>query len=277
MTQHQSQRNLAWLVSVLSPREEDPYENLEPGYEGVGEFFDLFADSSDLPFYIRFAERCGSPILDLAAGTGRVTFALAQEGHEVVALEQSESMLSIARRRRQTSPQVVSDKITLAKGSMLNFSLDRKFPLVIIPTSFGHALTREDQLSTLRCVHEHLSDEGLFIIDIFPGEMQYEHATFEDDSVQLEDGCTVTRSGEIRSDPGKKLMRMDLQYTVRDSEGKIIKQVEVVSGAALIFNNDVDHIVQESGFEVVEEFGDFESGPYSSESGRRIIVLRKGD
>ena len=264
-------------MPFLSPRDQDPYENLSPGYEGVGEFYDLFADNSDLPFYIEYAQRFGSPILDLAAGTGRVTFALAKKGHEVIALEQSSSMLSVAKSHLQDSPKEVADRITLVEGSMTDFSLDRKFRLIIIPTSFAHALTSEDQLSTLRCVYDHLRDDGRFILDIFPGSNQYEHATFEDTPVQIEGGRTVSRSGEIQSDLSKQLMRMDLKYIVRDSEGKIINQLDIVSGAALIFNHEMDLLIRLSGFEIEEEFGDFNRNPYNPESGRRIFVLRKGD
>ena len=264
-------------MCVLSRKDEDPYENLTPGYEGVGEFYDLFADSSDLSLYERYADLCGSPILDLAAGTGRVTFALAGAGYEVVALEQSQSMLSAAKRRLDHSPQEVADRISLIEGTMIDFSLHREFPLIIIPTSFAHALTFEDQSSTMKCVHKHLTSDGLFVLDIFPGEMQYERASFEDKPVSLGDGRTVSRSGKIQSDPEKKLMRMDLQYTVRGPDDQIIRQFEVVSGAALIFKQDVDRLVQETGFETVEEFGDFEGNPYTLESGRRILVLRKGE
>ncbi|MHA1944277.1 MAG: class I SAM-dependent methyltransferase [Candidatus Thorarchaeota archaeon] len=264
-------------MPVLSPKEQDPYENLSPGYEGVGEFYDLFADNSDLPFYIECAERFGSPILDLAAGTGRVTFALAQKGHEVVALEQSHSMLSVAKKRLQATPKEVADLITLVEGSMTDFSLDRTFRLIIIPTSFVHALTSEDQLSTLRCAYDHLRDDGRFILDLFPGGNQYEHATFEDTPVKLEGGRTVSRSGEIQSDLSKQLMRIDLKYIVRDSEGKILNQLDIVSGSALIFNREMDILIRLSGFEIEEELGDFNRNPYNPESGRRIFVLRKRD
>jgi SAM-dependent methyltransferase len=264
-------------VPVLSPNDQNRYENLTPGYEGVGEFYDLFADNSDLPFYVEYAQRLGSPILDLAAGTGRVTFALARVGHDVVALEQSPSMLSVAKKHLQNSSREVTDRVSLVEGSMTDFALDRKFRLIIIPTSFAHALTTDDQLSTLRCVYDHLLDDGRFILDLFPSSMQYEHATFEDMPVKLEDGRTVSRKGEIHSDLSKHLMRMDLQYSIRNAEGKIIKQIDIVSGAALIFNREADLLIRLSGFEIEAEFGDFEGNPYTPESGRRIFVLRKGD
>lgn len=264
-------------MPVLSPKEEDPFENLSPGYEGVGEFYDLFADNADVPFYIKCAEQFGSPILDLAAGTGRVTFALAQKGHEIVALEQSPSMLSKAKSRLQNFPIQIANRITLIKGSMINFNLEKKFRLIIIPTSFAHALTSEDQLSALRCVRRHLQDDGRFILDLFPAGLQYERASFEDTPIELDDGRSVTRIGQIHSDLAKQLMRVDLQYLVRDSNNQLIDKLDIVSGVALIFNREADLLIRLSGFEVDEEFGDFEGNPYTSESGRRIFILRKKD
>ena len=85
------------IVHRMNARKNDNYDSTLSGYEGIGQFYDLFADNSDIPFFLKYAKRIGSPILDLAAGTGRVSFALAEEGYEVVSLEQSPSMLDIAR------------------------------------------------------------------------------------------------------------------------------------------------------------------------------------
>ncbi len=254
---------------------ENPFEDLESGYEGVGEFYDLFADNTDIPFFLEYARITGSPILDLAAGTGRVAFVLAKEGFDVVALEQSQSMLAEAREKLKKSSEDVRSRITLVEGSIADFSLDQKFPLVIVPNSFGHLLTTEDQLSSIRCVNEHLTDDGLFILDLYPGEFQYEHATFEDESSKLPDGRTVTRSGVIKSDFQSHLMRVELRYTMQDIDGQVINEIDVVSYAALIFKHEADNLIRISGMHIENEFGDFEKNPYTSESGRRIFVLRK--
>lgn len=252
-----------------------PIEDLESGYEGVGEFYDLFADDSDIPFFLDYARKSGSPILDLAAGTGRVTFALAHEGFEVVALEQSPSMMTEARKKLESSPKDVSDRITLVEGSMTKFSLEQKFPLVIVPNSFGHLLTTEDRLSAIHCVKDHLMDDGLFILDLYPGELQYEHAKFEEPPAKLPDGRTVTRSGVMQSDIPNQLMRVELRYTVRDVDGQVVNEIDVVSGAALIFAREVDLLIRMSSMHIENEFGDFEKNPYTPDSGRRIFVLRK--
>ncbi len=249
--------------------------NTRSGYEGVGRFYDLFADNSDIPFFLKYAKKIGSPILDLAAGTGRISFALAKDGHEVVALESSQSMLEVAKQKlKQTSP-VIANKVILVKGDMTNFNLERKFELVIIPNSIGHAITSEEQLSTLQCIRNHLTDSGVFILDIYPGEMQYERAEFKENPVPLPDGTTVERHGEIRSNMLNQIMTVNLQYIVRDSEKNIIEEVEVVSSAALLYNKDIDLLISRSGFMVVDELGGFDGQSYSSESGRRILILKK--
>ena len=254
---------------------EPPFDEQESGYEGVGEFYDLFADNTDIPFFLEYARRTGSPILDLAAGTGRVTFVLAQEGFDVVALEQSPSMLAVAFDKLERSPEIVSSRIKLVQGSMKKFTLNQKFALVIVPNSFGHLLTTEDQLSTIHCVRDHLVDGGLFILDLYPGAQQYERAKFEDTPVQLPDGRRVSRSGIIQSDFPNQLMRVELRYTVQDAEGIVINEVDVVSRVALIFNREADLLIRMSEMQVEEVFGDFEKNPYNPDSGRRIFVLRK--
>lgn len=245
------------------------------GYEGIGRFYDLFADNSDIPFFLKYAKKIGSPILDLAAGTGRITFALANEGYEVVALESSPSMLDVANQKLKNTSPDIANRVAIVEGDMTNFNLDRKFELIIIPNSIGHAITTEEQLSTLQCVCNHLTDSGVFILDIYPGVMQYEHAEFTENPIPLPDGTTVERHGEIRSDILNQIMNVNLRYIFRDSEQNIIEEVEVVSSAALLFNREVDLLVRLSGFVVKEELGGFDGESYSLESGRRILILKK--
>ena len=241
----------------------------------MGRFYDLFVDNSDIPFFLNYAKKIGSPILDLAAGTGRITFALAEDGHEVVALESSQSMLDVAKQKLKHASADIANKVILVEGDMTNFNLERKFELVIIPNAIGHAITTEEQLSTLQCIRTHLTDSGTFILDIYPGENQYEHAEFKENPVPLLDGTTVERHGEIRSDMLNQIMTVNLQYIVRDSEQNILEEVEVVSSAALLYNKDIDLLISLSGFVVVDELGGFDGHPYSSESGRRILILKK--
>ena len=53
---------------------------------------------ADLPFWLELAAERGGPVLDVGAGTGRVTLELARSGHAVVALDRDPDLLRRTRR-----------------------------------------------------------------------------------------------------------------------------------------------------------------------------------
>ena len=244
------------------------------GYERIGDYYDSFADNGDLPFYIDWAKKLGAPILDVAAGTCRVSIALAKAGYEVVALEKSQSMMNAALKKISSLPNDVAERINLVEGDMTEFSLDQKFQLIIIPTSFGHALTTNAQLNTLRCIKNHLSDNGIFILELFPGAVQNEWARFEEGPKTLSDGRIVIRKGELKSDFMKQIMNVKLEYHVTHTDGHE-EVIDVNSDVAIIYNREADLLLRLAGFHVIDEYGSFKSLPYDLESARRILILQK--
>lgn len=254
-------------------RTPDSLKDLESGYEGVAEFYDLFTNNDDLPFYIEYAKQQGHPILDVAAGTGRVSLALAEAGFEVHGLERSPSMLSMFRRKAEGSEGAC--RITIHEGDMTDFQIDIKFPLIIIPSSFGHALTKEKQLSTLNSIMDHLGEGGVFILDTYVGEHLDEHSTFRDRQVSMPDGRVVQRFGEMLVNPEERLMKLTLRFEVLDSNGAVVEERIVHSGTAVIYSAEINNLIQEAGFKIIEEFGDFLKSKFTPESGRRILILTK--
>ncbi|MFW9921106.1 MAG: class I SAM-dependent methyltransferase [Candidatus Thorarchaeota archaeon] len=258
--------------------EDEPLDEYRHGYEKAARFYNLFAQNNDIPFYIDYAQKMGSPILDLAAGTGRVSIALAIAGFEVTALESSKHMVNEFKVQVASNPPEVAERITIIEGNMTDFEISQRFPLIIVPTSFGHALTTDEQLSLLSCVREHLTEDGLFIVDLFPGGVQPRNASFEENPVDIEDGLTVTRSGVISTDPLRQIMSLDLTFTVRNKKsGDIVEQIYQKSGVALVYTREAELLVRASGMRIISEYGDFTKKPYSKHSGRRILILSKNE
>lgn len=69
----------------------------------------------------------GRGVLDVGAGTGRVTLDLARAGHEVTALDLEPRLLAALRERAGDLP------VTTVTGDARTFSLGRRFGLVIAP------------------------------------------------------------------------------------------------------------------------------------------------
>lgn len=253
-------------------------EDLGPSYEGVAEFYDYFSTQEDLPFYLDYAREQGSPILDIGAGTGRVSRYLANHGFVVTAVENSPSMIAHFMAEMEELDSDVQGRISLVEADMRDFELDKVFKLIIIPASLGHAMTTQDQISTLECVHRHLSPDGIFILDLYPAGTMDEHSRFEENPVELPDGRIVKRQGVIDCDPVRQLMRVELTYKVRhpgNDSDTWDEEIRIVSGAALIYNREADLLLKLTRFSFVDEFGAFAKTPYHPGSPRRIMILEK--
>src|SRR6478672_7335327 len=106
-------------------------------YANNAEYYDYVSPgiAGDVEFYVEEARRAGSPVLELACGTGRLLVPIAQAGIEVTGLDISQPMLAIARRKIGQQPDDMQARITLEEGDMQSFELGRKFKLVIIAYS----------------------------------------------------------------------------------------------------------------------------------------------
>jgi SAM-dependent methyltransferase len=85
------------------------------------------AYTADLGVWRRLAAERGGPILDVGAGTGRVTLDLARQGHHVTALDHDHVLLSELERRRGGLP------IATVQADARSFALDEEFSLIIVP------------------------------------------------------------------------------------------------------------------------------------------------
>ena len=246
------------------------------GYENSAVFYDLFAQNDDIPFYIEYAKKQNSPILDLAAGTGRVTIPLAEAGFKIYSLESSEAMLNQAKKKIALLPNEIKEKITLLKGNMTEFQLDIKFNLIIIPTSFGHCLTTDQQEACLRNIYNHLLDEGIFILDLFPGGILKEKGSFREKPVKLNQDREVIRSGKYSTDFIKQISVYELKFEVYE-EGKLIDEIMEHSKVAVIFNREIEMLLKKLGFKIREQYCNWEKIPYEPtiKCKRRILVLTK--
>lgn len=137
-------------------------------YDLAPDLYDLQYESyrDDVPFYLRLADDLGGPVLELGAGTGRITEALANAGHEVVAVDVSAAML--ARAETRLGSHLASGKVRLVHADMREPGVEGHFPLVIAPfNTLMHAYTPADQDLVLSAVAKRLAPGGTFAFDVY--------------------------------------------------------------------------------------------------------------
>jgi len=110
----------------------------------------------DLPSWRSLAAATGGPVLDIGAGTGRVTLDLAAQGVPVVALDSEAALLTALEHR--AGGLAVATVVADARS----FELQRRFSLIVVPMQTLQLLGgRRGRTAFLRCARTHLEPGGL--------------------------------------------------------------------------------------------------------------------
>ena len=101
-------------------------------------------------------------MLELGAGTGRLTAAFAARGHRITGVDISPAMLAQAQRRLATLPAEVRERITFVRGDMTALDLKRTFDFVFLPFfTLAHVPAGTAWKNTFAVVSKHLGAGGL--------------------------------------------------------------------------------------------------------------------
>ncbi|MCZ6676816.1 MAG: class I SAM-dependent methyltransferase [Candidatus Poribacteria bacterium] len=250
---------------------------------------DMGHKTDDIPMVRRYAQMQGSPILELACGTGRILIPLAKQGFDVYGVDNSPAMLDVARQKVAKAEDSLRGKITLIDGDMQDAGSDPtsplhsiKFNLVLIAfNSFLHLLTRQDQERTLRNIRNILSDNGLLLIDIFA---PHHHVLAQADDTQIYQhirydearGKTYVRSDRVRRNLAQQTQEVEFIYDELQADGDIKRTIRTVH-TRYVFRYEMELLLELTGYEVVDLFGGYDGERYDYHSGIMVFVARKSD
>jgi SAM-dependent methyltransferase len=250
-------------------------------YVDFAEYYDLdHAITFDINFYLDYAWQAGSPILELACGTGRVLIPIARAGYEIQGLDISANMLDVC--RRAVKEQGLGDRVLLTEADMASFYVPcKEFALAFLALrSFMHLLTRERQNACLHNLHEHLQPGGTLLIDVIAldGERLAE-APRETFAVarefELPDGGRVLRKQRLAAhDRGRQVRRFEFLFEEYDAGGLLVNSRLVPVQTRYTFFDEMVDLLETAGFEVREVFRDYNKNPYDG-TGEMIIVARR--
>jgi SAM-dependent methyltransferase len=129
------------------------------------------ANNHDARFFARLLARVRPRrVLELACGSGRVTFTLAAAlpMAEIVGVDSSIDMLSQAATARDAAEPLVRERVSLAEGDMRDWpgTGDAFDAVVIACCSVSHLLTLDDRRRTWGTAFRLLRPGGVFILDV---------------------------------------------------------------------------------------------------------------
>jgi SAM-dependent methyltransferase len=136
---------------------------VEAYYRTIAPFYDAEqADRDDLDFWRAVGERHpGGTVLELGAGSGRVTAVLAPTARELIGIDLSPELLRLARARLAAWPHA-----HLIQADMRALAFRRQFDLIVAANDpLSHLASDVDRDQTLSMVARHLTPGGRFVLD----------------------------------------------------------------------------------------------------------------
>lgn len=235
-------------------------------------FYDVeFAERAhELPFFRRWATKCGSPVLEIACGTGRLTLPIAAAGIEIVGTDISRPMLD--RARAKTDPGMSVEWI---EQDCRALNLHRQFKLAFIATNAMQHLQDTASINGfLRAARDHIASDGQLIIDVFKPalaklrrsyDLRYEHKRFVDT-----DGVEVVVEAQSRYSEIDQILHFDLHYL---KESRLIRRKAV--NMRCFFPAELRYFIEHAGLEIVHAFGDYDESNLCDSSPKQILVCRR--
>lgn len=124
------------------------------------------ARRTDVDYYVALLTAQRGAVLELGAGSGRITLALARAGLEVTAVDQSEAMLSSLRVQLTREPEDVQRRVTVVRGDMRDVAVGKTFDWVIAPfNTVLHLYTLDDIAAFFATARKHLTPHGTLVFD----------------------------------------------------------------------------------------------------------------
>ena len=250
-------------------------------HDFVSEYYDyILPYEEDVGYYVDLAGRCGGEVLELAAGTGRTVIPLAREGITVTGMDLSPQMLRLAGKKIEGEAAETRSRITLVRGDMRDFNLDRTYPLVTIPySSFTYLTEIEDQLACLSSVNRHLDPGGIFYMTVFNESVDAlaDRTVFEEFDITqeftMDDGRRVRRTFRyVERDYTRQVEVKDSIFHVVYPDGRRERLVHRFS-MRYFFSFELIHLLARAGLEVTGLFSDYRGTPHDATIKDGMIVV----
>jgi SAM-dependent methyltransferase len=251
-------------------------------FDTYARFYDLDYGDRDDDFVMiqEFAARCGSPILELGCGTGRVLLPLAHAGYQVTGVDVSPAMLAVA--RRKVAAEDLGSRITLVEQDMRKLDLGRRFNLALVAiNSFMHLLTADDQLIALSHIRQHLEPGGLLLLDLFNPNLQrlldsQGHIVLDKVMTDPQTGHRIARFSAQKVDLGRQIMDVTFIADRVDGEGDV-KRTLFRFSIRYLFRRELELLLRQARFEVEAIYGSYDLDEFTGDSEKMIAIARRPD
>jgi SAM-dependent methyltransferase len=212
-------------------------------------------------------------VVDIACGTGKLTEILAGRGYDVMGIDLSEEMLSIALNRRDK----LGHKTLYLCQDMREFELyGTAGTFVSVGDSVNYLTSDADMVKLFKRINTFLFPRGIFVFD-FKTLYLYRDVIGDRTIAEDRDDCSFIWDNWF--DPKTNINEYDLSLFIRDAgsdgEDNVFRKFREVHEQRGYTLEEMKHYVKEADLEWVTEMDSDTMGPVTAKSERILCVVRE--
>ena len=227
--------------------------------------------NSDVDFWVDYVLKNNiCSVLELGCGSGRIGLKLIPHLDAYAGIDLSDEFLS---RFLMQVKMCDIPKVRISKCDMTDFSLGKKFDLIILPfNTISHLYSLEQLKGMLSCVREHMRQNSLFIIDCFNPNMIF-LATHSE---------RVLCNEFVMSETGEQVSVYETNTYFSDKQVNYIKRIyvnhtqktelELDLPMRMYYPQELDALLQLNGFSIAKKYGNYFESAFDSNSQKQIVV-----
>ncbi len=206
-------------------------------------------------------------ILEMACGTGNLTYYLCKNGYNVTCFDVSSDMLAIAYNKLFKFKNV-----NVLSQNMVDFNIYEKFDAVLsICDSINYITNKNDLYKTFVNVHNHLNDKGVFIFDI---NSYYKLKNIIGNNTFVDENDNLFYAWQNEFDEEKNLSNFYLTFFIKNKDNKYIRfDEEHVERAYTVL--EVKELLKEANFNDIVCYEDFTFNKPRDKSERIHFIAHK--
>lgn len=205
-------------------------------------------------------------VLEMACGTGNLSYYFAENMYKLTAFDISDEMLSKAYNKLGRFKNV-----KILKQDMLDFNFNMKFDSIVAACdSMNYILELDDLVRVFQNVYDHLDYGGIFIFDI---SSYYKLRNILGNNIFIEDREDIYYSWENFFDEEAAICDMYLTFFLR--EGNLYERFDENHMQKAYMEDEILDVLERVGFKNNNAYEGFSFGPVQGKTERINFVSIK--
>ena len=240
-------------------------------YNRVAEIYDVYVASEyDRAFFLGEVSGVEGPVLEIGAGTGRLSVPLLQAGAQLTCLDISTGMLAVLSRKLAA----LNLDAEVVCGNVCEFDRPDSFDLALFPfQSFMEIVGEENQRAAMRSIASSLRPGGRFICTLHNPSVRrgpVDGALRVVGRFPVSDGSLVVSGFEIGGDPIVNRLQF---YELFDKDGVLQSKLLLPMSFELIERESLESMAEQAGFRTVELYGNYDRTPFDPNTSPVLITV----